>query len=42
MIRFLEMNIIIIAGVLLIVFIYLISLINKRRKNQFLHQDKEK
>jgi hypothetical protein len=38
--EFLSLNVIIGGVVILIVLIYLISLINKRRKDQFLHQDK--
>ncbi len=37
-IYFLGINILIIAGVLLAIFIYLVSLINKRRKDKFLHK----
>lgn len=37
-IDFLGYNILIIAGILLAVFIYLVSLINKRRKEKFLHK----
>jgi septation ring formation regulator EzrA len=41
-IDFLGINVIMIGGVVLIVFIYLVLLINKRRKEKFLHKVEEK
>jgi len=41
--KFLGLNILIIAGLMLGIFIYLVSLINKRRREKFLHKlEKEK
>ena len=37
--KFLELNVGIVGGLLLIVFIYLIVLINRRRRSKFLHND---
>lgn len=37
--EFLGLNVVTIGSVLLVVFIYLITLINKRRKDQFLHNE---
>lgn len=36
--EFLQINVVIVAAVLLIVFVYIIFLINKRRKDEFLHR----
>jgi hypothetical protein len=41
-IDFLGINVVILGGVFLIVFVYLIFLINKRRKEKFLHSGKQK
>jgi len=40
-IDFLELNFVIVGTAVLAVFIYLIFLINKRRKEKFLHRDPE-
>lgn len=37
--EFLGLNVIIVSTIGLIVIIYLVSLINKRRKDKFLHQE---
>ncbi len=37
--KFLELNVGIVGGLLLAVFIYLIVLINRRRRSKFLHND---
>ena len=39
---FLKLNIVIVGTAVLAVFVYLIFLINKRRKEKFLHRDPEK
>mgnify|MGYP001377212885 CR=1 FL=1 len=38
-IEFLGLNVILGAIIVLAVFVYIVSLINKRRKNKFLHHD---
>ena len=40
--KFLGLNIGIVGGIVLIVFIYLVVLINKRRERKFLHNEKKK
>lgn len=40
--KFLGLNIGIVGGIVLIVFIYLVVLINKRRARKFLHNDQKK
>lgn len=40
--EFLELNFIIVGVVVLLVFLYLVFLINKRRKQKFLHRDSTK
>jgi hypothetical protein len=38
-IEFLGLNFILGAAIVLVVFVYIVSLINKRKKNKFLHND---
>ena len=39
---FLGLNVVIVALVVIIVFLYLVFLINKRRREKFLHRDMKK
>ena len=40
--RFFGLNFVIISVIVIIVFLYLVFLINKRRRQKFLHQDTKK